>query len=233
MGFSRLNREVVGCSRCPRLTAYRQAVALKKKRQFAHDPYWGKPVPGFGDPLARVLLVGLAPAPHGSNRTGRMFTGDGTDGMGSSDFLMHSLHEAGYANQPTSRQSDDGLILTDAYLTAIARCAPPGNKLSAEEIANCVPFLVDEIALLKRLSVVVALGQVAFNQVLRLWVKRGLPLVRPRPRFAHGAEISLGDALPVLLAAYHPSRQNTQTGKLTQPMLTGVLQRARRLSEGV
>lgn len=229
MNLDQLNRRVVSCTRCARLVAYRQEAARIKTKRFQGDRYWAKPVPGFGDPQARMLIVGLAPAPHGSNRTGRMFTGDGTDGMGSSDFLMRALHQVGYANQPSSRRRDDGLKFYDAYMTAIVRCAPPANKPSPQEIRNCQPFLAEEMALLQRLRVVVALGKLAFDQVLRLWLQQGIALPSPRPKFVHGVQVALS-AAPTLLGAYHPSRQNTQTGKLTPTMLVEVFQTAKRLS---
>jgi len=229
MSLERLNREVVACRRCARLVEFRQRVAREKKRMFQHDVYWGRPVPGFGDPGARVLILGLAPAPHGSNRTGRMFTGDGTDGAGSSDFLMRALHAAGLASHPHSQRADDGLALHGAYMTAIVRCAPPGNKPAAEEIQTCAPYLARELALLSELRAVVALGKLAFDQLLRLWSDEGAPVPKPRAPFAHGAEVALAGK-PALLGAYHPSRQNTQTGRLTPAMFQSVLDRALELS---
>ncbi len=229
MSLEQLNREVVACRRCARLVAFRQRVASEKKRMFQNDVYWGRPVPGFGDPSARILILGLAPAAHGSNRTGRMFTGDGTDGAGSSDFLMRALHAVGLANQPGSQRAGDGLALHGAYMTAIVRCAPPGNKPTSEEIRACAPFLARELALLSSLRAVVALGKLAFDQLLRLWTDEGVPVPKPRPPFAHGAELAL-PGKPVLLGAYHPSRQNTQTGKLTPAMFEAVLRRALELS---
>jgi uracil-DNA glycosylase family 4 len=217
--------EVVACARCPRLAKYRVAVAGTKKA-FAEDVYWSRPVPGFGDPSARVVLVGLAPAPHGANRTSRMFTGDGTDGMGSSDFLMRALHATGFANRDTSRAADDGLVLTGLWMTASVRCAPPDNKPSPAEIANCAPWLARELELLPRVRVVVALGKLAFDRVLLHFAERGAPVPRPRPKFAHGAEVDLGAAFPLVLASYHPSRQNTQTGLLSPSMLAAVFRRA-------
>jgi len=229
MSLEQLNREVVACRRCARLVEFRQRVAREKRRMFQDDVYWGRPVPGCGDPRARVLILGLAPAPHGSNRTGRMFTGDGTDGAGSSDFLMRVLHAAGLASHPHSQRADDGLALHGTYMTAIVRCAPPGNKPTSEEIRACAPYLARELALLTELRAVVALGKLAFDQLLRLWTDEGIPVPKPRPPFAHGAEIALAGK-PALLAAYHPSRQNTQTGKLTPAMLEAVLRRALELS---
>lgn len=231
MALDELNCEVLGCERCPRLVAYRQRVALEKKKQFRHEAYWGKPVPGFGDPRARLLIVGLAPAAHGSNRTGRMFTGDGSDGMGSSDFLMRALHHAGYANQPSSRARGDGLAFQDAYMTAIVRCAPPGNKPQRDEIVACSDFLGRELALLERVRVVVALGKVAFDRLLKTFVERGGVLPRPKPTFSHGVRVDFGTRHPVLLGSYHPSRQNTQTKKLTPAMLQSVFQAAKQTSK--
>ncbi len=216
---------LVRCARCPRLVEFRTSVE-GTKRAFAAETYWARPVPGFGDPRARVVLVGLAPAPHGANRTGRMFTGDGTDGMGASDFLMRALHASGFANRDDSRRPDDGLALTDLWMTASVRCAPPDNRPTPEEVANCAPWLEREIALLPRVRVVVALGKVAFDRTLALLAARGAAVPRPRPAFAHGAEVDLGRPHPVLVASYHPSRQNTQTGKLSPAMLAAVFRRA-------
>jgi uracil-DNA glycosylase family 4 len=230
----RLEAEVVACRRCPRLVAYREQVARVKKPEFRHCEYWARPVPGFGDPQARVLLVGLAPAAHGANRTGRMFTGDLPNGA--SVWLVRSLHRTGFANQPTSLHRDDGLRLRDAYVTAAVRCAPPQNRPTPEELDRCFPFLVREFALLPRVRVVVALGAVAFATVLRLLAFFGVELPRPKPRFAHGALYRFpgqvqGRPAPVVLCTYHPSRQNTQTGRLTARMLDSVFRRARQLVE--
>ncbi len=230
-GLRALAAEVVACRRCPRLVAYRERVARDKKPEFRQWTYWGKPVPGFGDPRARVLLVGLAPAAHGANRTGRMFTGDLPNGA--SVWLVRALHRAGFANQPTSLHRGDGLRLRDAYVTAAVRCAPPDNRPSPAELR---PFLVREFLLLPRVRVVVCLGAVAFHAVLRLLAHLGVELPRPRPRFAHGALYRFpgqvrGRPVPAVLCTYHPSRQNTQTGKLTAPMLDRIFARARRLSE--
>lgn len=229
-----LAAEVVACRRCPRLVAYRERVAREKKREFREWEYWGKPVPGFGDPSARVLVVGLAPAAHGANRTGRMFTGDLPNGA--SVWLVRALYRAGLANQPTSVHRDDGLRLLDCYLTAAVRCAPPGNRPSPDELRRCFPYLVREFLLLPRVRVVVCLGAVAFHAVLRLLAHLGVDLPRPRPRFAHGAVYRFsgtvqGRPVPVVLCTYHPSRQNTQTGKLTAPMLDAVFRKARLLAE--
>ncbi len=232
--LERLNQDIVACRRCPRLVAYREAVARSPRA----DPgwtYWAKPVPGFGDPNARLFVVGLAPAAHGANRTGRMFTGDLPNGA--SVWLVRALYRAGFANQPTSLHREDGLRLQDAYLTAAVRCAPPQNRPLGEELDRCFPFLEREFRLLPRVRVVVALGQVAFWTVLRLYHRFGVPLPRPRPRFTHGAlyrfagEI-LGRPVPAVLCTYHPSRQNTNTGRLTEPMLDRIFTRARQLVEG-
>ncbi|MER3455929.1 MAG: uracil-DNA glycosylase [candidate division GAL15 bacterium] len=232
--LARLEAEVVACRRCPRLVAYRERVAGEKKPQFKDWEYWGRPVPGFGDPQARVLLVGLAPAAHGANRTGRMFTGDLPDGA--SAWLVRALHRVGLANQPTSIHRHDGLRLVDAYVTAAVRCAPPENRPTAEELQCCFPFLVREFEALPRVRVVVALGAVAFASVLRLLAHLGVPLTRPRPRFAHGFVYRFHGQVgprpaPAVLCTYHPSRQNTQTGKLTARMLEAVLWTARQLAE--
>jgi len=218
-----LAREIVRCRRCPRLVAYRERVGLEKKRAFRDEAYWARPVPGFGDPSARLLIVGLAPAAHGANRTGRMFTGDVPGGA--ADFLMGALHRAGFANRPTSRARDDGLRLTDCYLTAVVRCAPPRNKPSAEEIRNCLPWLLKELDLLPNVRVILALGGVAFQGVLRALALQGARIPNPKPRFAHGAVYELGRY--TLMASYHPSRQNTQTGRLRAEMLDAVLERAK------
>jgi uracil-DNA glycosylase family 4 len=217
-------KAIVTCDDCARLRTYCRRIAVEKKAAHREDTYWGRPVPGFGDPAARVLLVGLAPAAHGANRTGRVFTGDG-----SGDFLMSALHDTGFANIPTARQADDGLALTDAYILAAVRCAPPDNKPLPEEILRCRRHLAAEIGALPRLRVVVALGKIAHDAYLGyLADARGIR-IRPRPRFSHGGEIALGPRLPLLLGCYHPSRQNTNTGKLTPPMMRAVLERARKL----
>ena len=179
---------------------------------YSEDDYWGKPVPGFGDSQARILIVGLAPAAHGSNRTGRMFTGDGTDGMGASDFLAGALQRAGYANMPISRQRDDGFELRDIFR----------NKPLREEIGNCARFLQVELDLLQNVRVIIAVGKLAFDQILKVLAERGAALPRPKPKFGHTAAINLGAEYPLLLASYHPSRQNTQTGRLTQGMLDDI-----------
>lgn len=195
-------------------------MARAKRRQYRDDTYWGRPLPGFGDPAARVLIVGLAPAAHGGNRTGRMFTGDQ-----SGDWLFRALYEAGFANQARSSSRDDGLVLRDAYVTAAARCAPPDNKPTVAELARCRPYLLRERALLDRARVIVALGRIAFATVLAVERARGTALPRPLPRFAHGGVTHLG--VITLVASYHPSRQNTQTGKLSRAMLASVFTCAR------
>ncbi len=217
--------EIVACRACPRLVAHREEIARVKRRQFRADDYWGRPLPGFGDQRARLLIVGLAPAAHGGNRTGRMFTGDD-----SGHWLMRAMYGAGFASRPTSDHKDDGLRLRDAWITAAARCAPPDNKPTVDELARCRPFLLRERVLLRCVKVIVALGQIGFATVLASERIRGVPLPRPLPRFSHGGETTVGSI--VLLASYHPSRQNTQTGKLTAPMLTAIFDRARVLVEG-
>lgn len=207
-----LAAEIVTCRKCPRLVRFREEVARTKRRAFRAEEYWGKPVPGYGDPGARLLIVGLAPAPHGANRTGRMFTGDGPGGAG--DTLMRALHHLGLASLPYSRARDDGLILRGTFLTAVVRCAPPGNRPTGEEVANCLPFLVRELAVLQGVRAILALGRVAFAGCLRALEARGIGVPRPRPVFAHGATYELGRY--VLVASYHPSRQNTQTGRLRE-----------------
>ena len=216
--------QIVACERCPRLRTYCQRIAREKKRAYLLDTYWGRPVPGFGDPAARLLIVGLAPAAHGANRTGRVFTGDGVGASG--DFLMRALHRAGFANIPTSQRVDDGLELTGAYIAAAVRCAPPDNKPTPEEIARCLPHLDAELAALPSISVVVALGRIGFDAYLQLLKARGIA-VRPKPQFGHGSV----DVLPngrVLIGCYHPSRQNTNTGKLTPRMMDDVFRAAKR-----
>jgi len=214
---------VVACEKCPRLRAWCVAVAREKRRAFRHQEYWGRPVPGFGDPRARLLVVGLAPAAHGGNRTGRVFTGDS-----SGDWLYRALHANGFASQAESIDADDGLELSDCYVTASARCAPPDNKPTREELDNCRPYLEAELRMLERVHVIVTLGRIAHESWLRAagWWKRLAP--RERPGFAHGAEAKLPDGTTVL-CSYHPSRQNTQTGKLTRPMWDAVFRRAGRL----
>jgi len=224
-----VHHAIVSCERCPRLREYCREIAREKKRAYRSETYWGRPVPGFGDPNARLLLVGLAPAAHGANRTGRVFTGDGVGGSG--DFLFSALHRTGFANIPTSQRIDDGLALTDAYILAAVRCAPPDNKPVPEEITRCLDHLDAEARALTSARVVVALGKIAFDAWLQLLRRRGLALT-PRPQFAHGALARLDgvmDGPRVLLGCYHPSRQNTNTGKLTAKMMEAVFRKARRL----
>lgn len=219
-----LNAAIVACRKCPRLIAYCRAVAREKRRAFSDWEYWGKPVPGFGDPAARVLVVGLAPAAHGGNRTGRIFTGDS-----SGTTLMGALYRAGFASQPQSVARDDGLRLVDLYLAAAVRCAPPDNRPLPAEVARCRPYLVAELRLLPRLQVVVALGRIAHDATLEAARTAGVAIPRPRPAFAHGAEARLawGGRTLLLIASYHPSQQNTATGRLTPAMLDAVFRRAR------
>jgi uracil-DNA glycosylase family 4 len=218
-----LEREVISCRLCPRLVAWREEVARVKRAAFASEEYWGRPLPGFGDPDARVLLLGLAPAAHGGNRTGRIFTGDR-----SGDWLFASLYRIGFANQPTSVARDDGLRLTGAWIAAAVRCAPPANRPLPVERDNCLPYLVRELALLERVSVIVALGSFGWAAALRALAAVGEPRVRPRPKFGHGASAQIGRF--TLLGCFHPSQQNTFTGKLTEPMIDEVFGRARQLA---
>jgi uracil-DNA glycosylase len=217
-------QQIIACNACPRLRTYCGRVAQEKRRAYRDDVYWGKPVPGFGDPRARMLLVGLAQAAHGANRTGRVFTGDGVGGSG--DFLMAALHRAGFANIPTSHRPDDGLVLRDAFIAAAVRCAPPDNKPTPEEIARCLPHLDAELRALPRVRVVVGLGRIAFDAYLRLLGTRGAAQT-PRPVFGHAAVHHLANG-QTLIGSYHPSRQNTNTGKLTARMMDDVFRRARR-----
>ena len=217
-----LSTEIAACRRCPRLVAWREEVAEVKRASFRDQEYWGRPVPGFGDPDARLLVVGLAPAAHGANRTGRMFTGDR-----SGDWLYRALHRAGFASRPTSEHRDDGLVLHDAYVTAPVRCAPPANRPTAAEREACRPWLEQELDLLRRVRVVVALGGFAFDQVLRVLRGRGVAVPSPRVRFGHGVEAGTGG--PTVIGSYHPSQQNTFTGRLTEPMFDAVFAAARRL----
>ena len=220
-----LNHRIIRCRRCPRLVRHREAVAAAPPRRYQGQSYWARPLPGFGDPRARVLLVGLAPAAHGGNRTGRIFTGDR-----SGDWLFRALWEAGFANQPTSERPDDGLQLRDAYITATARCAPPDNKPTPEEIERCAPYLLTELELLARLRVVVGLGRIGWQAYLRARKQRGLAKATATPVFGHGTVTSFGDGVR-LLASYHPSQQNTFTGKLTREMLRDVFLKARSLAD--
>ena len=220
-----LERDVVGCRRCPRLVEWRERVAREKRAAFRDEDYWGRPIPGFGDPAARLLILGLAPAAHGANRTGRLFTGDR-----SGDFLFAGLHRAGYANQPTAVSLDDGLALDGCRIVAAVRCAPPANQPLPEERDNCAPWLDAEVALLPSARVVLCLGGFAWAAGLRLRAAFGDPPPRPRPKFGHGAECA-GERF-TLLGCFHPSQQNTFTGKLVPSMLDDVLARARELSGG-
>ena len=221
MFLSSAHAEIVACSRCPRLRDYCGRIAREKKAAHRDDVYWGKPVPGFGDPAARLLILGLAPAAHGANRTGRVFTGDG-----SGDFLMAALHRAGFASIPTSRRANDGLKLTGAYIAAAVRCAPPANKPLPSELAACQPHLEAELRALPNIRIVVALGRIAFDAYWRIAGRLGATVPRPRPAFGHGRRYAPGGA-PVVIASYHPSRQNTNTGKLTARMLEGIFRDAR------
>ena len=213
--WHRLNTEVIQCRRCPRLVAWREEVARVKRRAYEDWDYWGKPVLGFGDHEARLLIVGLAPGAHGSNRTGRMFTGDS-----SGETLFGTLYRTGFANQPTATDREDGLVLKDVFITAVARCVPPKNRPRAQELTNCRPFLAREIALLSNLQIVLTLGHVAFKGYLRLLREQGHDL--PRVEFEHGDVVELSPSLPTLAMSYHPSRQNTQTGLLTLEMFDAV-----------
>ena len=219
-----LNARIIACERCPRLRLYCAEIAKTKRRAYADQEYWGRPVPSFGDSEARVLIVGLAPGAHGSNRTGRPFTGDG-----SGNFLYPVLYKTGFASQPTATGRNDGLTLKDMQITSVARCAPPGNKPLPSELANCAPFLDEEIAALENLRVIVCLGKIAFDGVLQHFVRVGRISRRGGMIFGHGAEYVLPDGL-TLLASYHPSLQNTNTGKLTEAMFLKVFERAREIA---
>jgi uracil-DNA glycosylase family 4 len=218
-----LEREIVDCRRCPRLVAWREDVARTKRAAFRDEEYWGRPIPGYGDPEARAMVLGLAPAAHGGNRTGRIFTGDR-----SGDWLFAALYRVGMANQPLSRSRDDGLRLIGCWVCAAVRCAPPANKPTPAERDNCMPYATRELDLLPHVRVIVCLGAFAWDAALRVMRLRGDALPRPRPRFGHGAEAQVGDL--TLIGCYHPSQQNTFTGKLTEPMIDAVLARARELA---
>lgn len=224
--LDRLADEVHSCQRCPRLVEWREVSAATPPRRFQEEDYWARPVSGFGDPDARLVIVGLAPAAHGANRTGRMFTGDR-----SGDWLYAALHRAGYANQPESAQSGDGLRLRDAYITAVVRCAPPANRPTPAERDNCLPYLVREFELLDRCQTIVALGGFAWDGALRALRELGCEIPRPKPRFGHGVEVMIDGRS--LLGCYHPSQQNTFTGRLTADMLDDIFGRARELGESV
>jgi uracil-DNA glycosylase family 4 len=221
--LEKLQRRIIRCRLCPRLVQWREKVAREKTARFKDWQYWGKPNPSFGDPNARVLLVGLAPAAHGGNRTGRMFTGDR-----SGDWLYRTLHKFGFANQPTSISRDDRLWLIDCYITATCRCAPPANKLLPQEILNCRPYLLREIELLKRVRVVVGLGKVGFDNAFEVYRELGLTNLTAKPKFGHGAICKLNERV-TLLGSFHPSQQNTFTGRLTQAMFDAVFSRAKHL----
>ena len=218
--LARLERDVIGCRACPRLVAWREQVARDKRAAYRDEEYWGKPIPGFGDAEARIVVLGLAPAAHGANRTGRMFTGDR-----SGDWLFRAMHRAGLANQPESVAFDDGLELTDAWVTAGVKCAPPANKPSPAERDACAPFLEREFAALTRAAVVVCLGQFGYHAACAHFG------VRPRPKFGHGVEVAV-DRGPTLICSFHPSQQNTFTKRLTEPMLDAVFSRAVELTSG-
>jgi uracil-DNA glycosylase family 4 len=220
-----VRQQIITCNQCARLRTYCQRIATEKKAGYRDETYWARPVPGFGDPQARVLVIGLAPAAHGANRTGRVFTGDGP--LGSGDFLMRAMHAHGFASIPTSQCADDGLTLTDAFIAAAVRCAPPDNKPTPGEIAACHPHLVAETAALPRVSILIGLGRLAFDAAWRLLADRGI-VVRPRPPFGHDVAYETAGGYTVI-GSYHPSRQNTNTGKLTPPMMDAVFARARRV----
>jgi len=220
-----LEREITNCRRCPRLVLYREEVARLKRRAYRDWTYWGRPVPAFGDPDARLVIIGLAPAAHGANRTGRMFTGDR-----SGDFLFAQLYRAGFANQPQSIRAGDGLILNDALISAAVRCAPPDNKPLPEEIRNCLPYLEQELVLI-RPRAILALGGIALNTYLDLLKRQGAIASRAAFTFSHGAIFALPGDLPRLFAAYHPSQQNTQTGRLTPDMFARVLRKIQKFLE--
>ena len=218
MTIAQLSEDLIKCRACPRLVDWREEVAATKRASFRDWDYWGRPVPGFGDPGARLVLVGLAPAAHGANRTGRMFTGDR-----SGDWLYRALHRAGFANQPTAEHQGDGLELADCFVTSIVHCAPPANQPTADERMACGDWLGRELDLLDRVEVMVTLGQLSYNQVMRRF---GAAAPRPRPKFGHGAEVAIAGG-PLLICSYHPSQQNTFTGRLTPDMLFAELKRAR------
>jgi uracil-DNA glycosylase len=220
-----LNQRVTSCRKCPRLVDWREGVAADPPRRYRGQEYWARPVPGFGDPRAQILIVGLAPAAHGANRTGRMFTGDR-----SGDWLYAALHRAGLANQPTSVDAGDGLELRGAYISAVVRCAPPANKPTPTERDTCIPYLAEEIELLDLVRAIVCLGAFAWDGALRVLARGGHELPRPRPKFGHEAMIDIGPY--TLVGSFHPSQQNTFTGKLTEPMLDAVLARAKELAAG-
>lgn len=220
MSLNEIEKELIQCRRCPRLTAWREEVALVKRRAFLDQEYWGKPVPGFGDPEARLLILGLAPGAHGSNRTGRMFTGDG-----SGDFLYPALFKAGFASQAEAWSAEDGMKLKDVFITAVCRCVPPKNKPTREEISNCLPWLVREMQELEQLQGVIVLGKIALDGLLALPAYHAI--AKKTAKFGHGLFYELGEGLPWILCSYHPSRQNTQTGRLTTEMFDSIWQEAK------
>ena len=222
-----INQQIVTCRKCPRLVRWREACAKKPPRRYVGQDYWAKPLAGFGDPQARVLIIGLAPAAHGGNRTGRMFTGDR-----SGDWLYGALHYAGFANQPNSDHFNDGLKLKDCYITAAVHCAPPLNKPSLIEYKRCRPYLVHELELMRsQLAVVIVLGKIAFDSFIKAFEESGASIQKPRPKFSHGVSARLPNG-PLLICSYHPSQQNTFTGKLTRPMFQAVFERARAALSG-
>lgn len=222
-GLEQLNKTIIRCEKCPRLVRWREQVGKKPPRRYQGETYWGRPLPGFGDPKARLFIVGLAPAAHGGNRTGRIFTGDQ-----SGNWLYEALYKFGFANQPDSVHRNDGLKLKNCYITAAVRCAPPANKPAKDEFERCRPYLVQELGLLKKIRVVVALGKIAFDSFLKAYVESGGVIPKPRPQFRHGGSVQLG--FLTLLASYHPSQQNTFTGKLTREMFHEVFKTAKKLS---
>lgn len=221
--FTLLQKTITDCTTCQRLTIYRQAIAQEKVKRFRNWEYWGRPISGFGDPKAQVFVVGLAPAAHGGNRTGRVFTGDR-----SGDWLYEALHAFGFANQPDSTHREDGLTLNDCYVAAVVRCAPPANKPTKAEFAACRPYLQKELRLLRRVKVIVALGKIAFDEYLRTCQSMGWLVPSPRPKFSHGAQYALSWGV-TLVGSYHPSQQNTFTGTLTRPMFHGIFHTVRKL----
>ena len=220
MDISILNQKIIGCRKCPRLVDYRESVTRKKKKKYLDWVYWGKPVPAFGDFDGKILVVGLAPGPHGSNRTGRMFTGDA-----SGVFLYAALHLEGYANQAASINREDGLKLTDMLISAVCRCVPPDNKPNRAEISNCLPYLEQEISMMRNLQGIVLLGRIAFDSLLKMYHDKGIDI--PQLDFRHGEVYQLSENLPWIMASYHPSQQNTQTGRLTTEMFDEIWQKAK------
>lgn len=219
--FNSLQKNITHCKKCPRLVKWREEIAITKVRRFSEEQYWGKPVPGFGDPHAEILVVGLAPAAHGANRTGRIFTGDE-----SGNWLYRALHKAGFSNKAASIDRNDGLIVRNVYITATCRCAPPQNKPTKEEIQNCRPFILEEIRLLKNLRVIIGLGKIGFDAAFDCAKESGLTELKPRPKFSHGVIAHLNGDL-ILIGSYHPSQQNTFTGTLTEPMFNSVFKKTK------